>query len=212
MASGRTNYGLWNRRLHYFLGLYFLFFIWLFALTGLLLNHSWTFAEFWPARKVSTAEHSIREPANASALEQAQDVMRQLGIAGEIQWAATKPDATRLEFRVTRPGRQFEIKADWSQARATVQRTDVNAWGITHALHTFTGVRMNDARNQRDWIVTTLWVYSMDALALGLVVMVVSGVVMAWDAAGKRAWGLVALGSGILGCGWFVFALRWIYG
>ncbi len=30
----------WNRRLHYYFGLYFLFFTWLFALTGLLLNHS----------------------------------------------------------------------------------------------------------------------------------------------------------------------------
>jgi len=29
----------WNRRLHYYLGLYFLLFIWLFSFTGLLLNH-----------------------------------------------------------------------------------------------------------------------------------------------------------------------------
>ena len=45
----------WNRRLHYFLGLYFIFFVWLFALTGLLLNHGqWKVAEFWPNRKTST--------------------------------------------------------------------------------------------------------------------------------------------------------------
>lgn len=208
MTSEKINYELWNRRLHYFLGLYFLFFIWLFALTGLLLNHSWTFAEFWPNRKVSTAEHSVREPAKGSALEQARDVMQQLGIAGEIQWVATKPDATRLEFRVARPGRQFEIKADWSQARATVQRIDLNAWGITHVLHTFTGVRTNDARNERDWIVTKIWAYSMDAVALGLVIMVASGLVMWWRLADKRAWGVVALTSGLVVCGWFVFGLR----
>jgi hypothetical protein len=41
-------YRVWNRKLHYYLGLYFLFFVWLFALSGLLLNHSWTFAGFWP--------------------------------------------------------------------------------------------------------------------------------------------------------------------
>jgi len=29
----------WNRRLHYYLGLYFLLFLWLFSFTGLLLNH-----------------------------------------------------------------------------------------------------------------------------------------------------------------------------
>ena len=29
----------WNRKLHFYLGLYFLFFLWLFSLTGLMLNH-----------------------------------------------------------------------------------------------------------------------------------------------------------------------------
>ena len=30
---------VWNRRVHFYLGLYLLFFTWLFAFTGLLLNH-----------------------------------------------------------------------------------------------------------------------------------------------------------------------------
>lgn len=30
---------VWNRRTHFYLGLYFLFFAWLFVFTGLLLNH-----------------------------------------------------------------------------------------------------------------------------------------------------------------------------
>ena len=29
----------WNKKLHYYLGLYFLLFLWLFSFTGLLLNH-----------------------------------------------------------------------------------------------------------------------------------------------------------------------------
>jgi hypothetical protein len=210
--SPKTNYGLWNRRLHYFLGLYFLFFIWLFALTGLLLNHAWTFSEFWQNRKVTTTDHAIQVPASENPLEQARELMRQLDVAGEIQWVATKPDATHLEFRVARPGRSFEIKADWPQARATVQRTDVNAWGTTRILHTFTGVRLNDAKNERDWIVTKLWAYSMDAVALGLIIVVISGLVMWWPLPGKRLGGIIALSSGVLGCGWFIFGLRWFTG
>lgn len=47
-----TSARIWNRRIHNYVGLYFLVFIWLFALSGLLLNHSdWTFAEFWPSAK-----------------------------------------------------------------------------------------------------------------------------------------------------------------
>lgn len=201
----------WNRRLHFYLGLYFLFFVWLFALTGLLLNHgSWSFAEFWPNRKVSASERPIQPPAAGATLEQARDLMRQLGIAGEIQWLTTRPDPARFEFRVGRPGRQFDIQADLPNARAKIQRTELNAWGILRTLHTFTGVRLNDAGNQRDWILTTAWALAMDAVALGLAVMVLSGLVMAWSLAGKRTFGLIALGSGLLVCAWFLAGLRFV--
>lgn len=217
-AVGKSSRGVadrwkaWNRRLHFYLGLYFLFFIWLFAFTGLLLNHSWGFFEFWPNRRVSTVEQQIQAPAAGSSLDGARDVMRQLGIAGEIQWLTTQPrESTRLDFRAAKPGLQFDIKADLKAGRATVQRTEVNAWGVMRILHTFTGVRMNDARNQRDWPVTTIWALSMDAVAVGLAVMVLSGVLMWYALAPKRIWGLVALGSGILVCGWFVIGVRWIY-
>src|SRR5438093_10955919 len=78
---------IWNRKLHYYLGLYFLFFLWLFAFTGLLLNHgSWKFQEFWPNRKISTYERAIKPPPPSSDLAQARDLMRQLGIQVEIEW------------------------------------------------------------------------------------------------------------------------------
>ena len=37
----------WNRKLHYYLGLYFLFFLWLFSLTGLMLNHQQWFSDLY---------------------------------------------------------------------------------------------------------------------------------------------------------------------
>ena len=220
VASGQTTdrgFGdasrTWNRRLHYYLGLYFLFFVWLFALTGLLLNHgSWKFAEFWPGRQVSTSERPIQPPTAGNTLAGAQDLMRQLGIAGEIQWLNTRPDPARFEFRASRPGLQFEIQADLKDARAKIQRTELNAWGIMHNLHTFTGVRLGDAKNQRDWILTTVWALSMDAVAAGLAVMVLSGLVMWHGLPGKRTWGLIAIASGLLVCTWLVAGLRFFYG
>src|SRR4051794_33834212 len=114
---------LWSRKLHYYLGLYFLFFVWLFAFTGLLLNHgSWQFAEFWPNRKVSNFERAIEPPAYGDREEQAKAVMRQLGIHGEIQWGSTTEE--RLEFQVNRPGQNFAVKADLGQRLARVERTD----------------------------------------------------------------------------------------
>ena len=202
----------WNRRLHFYVGLYFLFFVWLFALTGLLLNHDWSFAEFWPNRKVTRSERAFVAPPAGTPLETARNLMRQLGVAGEIQWLATQRDPTRLDFRVTRPGLNLEIKADLKAGRANLERSDLNAWGVLHVLHTFTGVRLNDASNSRDWLLTTVWACSMDAVAAGLIFMVASGIVMWLGLAGKRGWGFLALASGVVACGWFVVGLRWFFG
>jgi hypothetical protein len=50
-----------------------------------------------------------------------------------------------------------------------VQQSDVNLWGVIKALHTFTGVQMDDPRNSRDWALTSVWAFSMDAVAIGLI-------------------------------------------
>ncbi len=200
---------LWNRRLHYYIGLVLLCFVWLFALTGLLLNHpTWTFAEFWPTRKQTSFEQKITRPPAGTDLAQARNILRQLGVTGEIEWTSTRADSGRLDFRVSRPGHTFEIKTDLDRGQAAVQRIDVNAWGVTRILHTFTGVRSGDPRNQRDWILTSVWAWSMDAVAAGLIVMVLGSYYMWWRLPRKRAPGMVALISGWLLCALFVVGLR----
>ena len=127
---------VWNRRLHYYAGLYFLFFTWLFVFTGLLLNHPrWQFAQFWPNRMQTTTEQHVHAPAGGSDVERANDLMRQLRIVGEIQWPAQQPADGLFAFQVNRPGLILDIKADIEQGRATVQRTQLNAWGVMHLLH-----------------------------------------------------------------------------
>jgi hypothetical protein len=200
---------LWNRKLHYYLGLYFLFFLWLFAFTGLLLNHpGWTFAEFWTNRKQSVFERQILEPPSGSDLDQARDLMRQLGIAGEIEWTATRSGTAIFDFRVTRPGHIFEIHTDFNQHRAIVQSTGLNVWGVLHILHTFTGVRLADTRNQRDWALTTVWALAMDSLAAGLILMALSGIYMWYGLIRNRRLGAAALALGFLICLWFAIGLK----
>ena len=58
---------LWNRKLHYYVGLYLLFFVWLFAFTGLVLNHpKWTFDEFWDSRRQTADEREIAAPGSSA--------------------------------------------------------------------------------------------------------------------------------------------------
>jgi hypothetical protein len=202
---------VWNRRLHYFLGLYLLFFCWLFVFTGLLLNHSrWQFAQFWPNRVQTTTEHQFQVPLATTDVERARELMQQLGIAGEVQWPAVQTANAPLAFQVTRPGQVIDVKADLKSGRATLQRSHVNAWGVMHVLHTFTGVRAADTRNERDWTLTTVWALSIDAVAAGLVVMVFSSYIMWYRLKTKRRGGVVALILGFVSCGTFVLGLRWL--
>ena len=200
---------VWNRRLHYYLGLYLLFFTWLFVFTGLLLNHPrWQFAQFWPNRLQTTTEHQVQPPTGASDMDRARDLMRQLGIAGEIQWPAQQSGP--FAFQVSRPGLVVDVKADLELGRATVQRSQLNTWGVMHVLHTFTGVRAGDVRNRRDWTLTTIWALSMDAVAAGLIVMVFSSYVMWYRLKGKRRGGIVALLLGFVSCAAFIAGVRWL--
>jgi hypothetical protein len=202
---------VWNRRIHYYFGLFLLFFTWLFVFTGLLLNHPrWQFAQFWPNRVQTTTEQHVQAPAGESDVERAHDLMRQLGVAGEIQWPVQQPNRGPFTFQVSRPGLILDVKADLEQGRATVQRSRLNAWGVMHLLHTFTGVRAADARNTRDWTLTTVWALAMDAVALGLIVMVFSSYIMWYRLRAKRVGGIVALGLGLITCGAFLGVLRWL--
>jgi hypothetical protein len=211
--NGRAGtFRLWNRKLHYYLGLYLLFFVWLFSFSGLLLNHSsWKFAEFWDSRKQTTVEHPIIAPEPGDDLAQARQILRQLGLSGEIEWTSKRADPNQFDFRVSRPGHIVDIKADFGQNRAQIQQIDLNTWGVMRILHTFTGVRANDSRNTRDWFLTSVWALAMDAVAAGLILMVLSSVVMWLELPRKRWLGLGAVGLGFLSCGLFCVALRWLY-
>ena len=209
-SPGNQRLSVWNRKLHIYLGLYFIVFLWLFAASGLLLNHSWRVTEFWDQRQQSTNELRIEPPQAATDLGRARDIMKQLGIAGEVEWTTTQLTTNRFDFRVARPGRMMNVKADFGKHTATVEEIRVNAWGVVRMLHTFTGVQTNAVRAERDWLLTKLWGLSIDALAVGLIVLVLSSLVMAVELRAKWLGAGIALGLGILVCGFFVFGLRWL--
>jgi hypothetical protein len=214
VAPIRAGFEHWNRKLHFYVGLFLLFFTWLFAFSGLILNHpSWTFTEFWNNRKQTTYEREIAAPVLEvkGDLGQAREIMRQLALRGEILWTTIRTDPNQFDFQVRRPGHFFFIKADLARRRVAVQQSDVNLWGVLRALPTFTGVQMDDPRNRRDWALTSLWAYSMDAVAAGLTFMVLSSIYMWFKLPQKRLPGAVVLGLGLLSCGLFCVGLRWLF-
>jgi hypothetical protein len=116
----------------------------------------------------------------------------------------------QLTFRVVKPGETSDVVADLAAGTAHVKKIRVNGWGAARVLHTFSGVRINDPSFRRDWVITKIWSFAMDALAAGLLVMVLSGYYMWFRLKSKRLMGMAALIAGYVVCGFFIFGLRWI--
>jgi hypothetical protein len=197
---------VWTRKLHNYLGLYLLLFLWLFSISGLVLNHSkWVVANFWKAREESTTERTIRTPVATSDVAIASDLMAQLEVVGEVEQVTRSPGGEQFDFQVVRPGKVFRVAARLDSARARVTEIRLNAWGVLDALHKFTGMRMDEPARTRDWMLTRIWSLAMDALALGLVILVLSGLYLWYRLPGKRVTGLVALALGIGCCAFFLY-------
>ena len=197
----------WNRKLHYYLGLYFLLFLWLFSFTGLLLNHPrWALSRI-PNEPNPSYEKTINTPAGDSDLARAHDLMRQLGISGEVEWPPQSQG--RFDFNIAIPRKAIQVRVDLAQRRATVQQIDRSMWSALRISHTFSGSRYNNPTNSRDWLLTSLWVVAMDALAIGLLVMVFGSYYMWYCLKQRRTLGWLALGSGLCGGAVFVFGLAW---
>jgi hypothetical protein len=199
----------WNRKLHYYLGLYLLLFLWLFALSGLVLNHPrWTAGQFWSRRHETVTEHAIGQSAAESDERLAPAIMRELAIVGEPGDVRRDSTGARFTFQVVRPGRVYRVAADLASQRASVTEIRLDRWGAMDAMHKLTGVRMGKPQEHREWIVTRLWSLAMDALSLGLIVLVVTGIYLWYRLGTKRLGGMLALALGVIGCALFLFGER----
>src|SRR5436853_7796591 len=103
----------WNRKLHYYIGLYFLFFLWLFLLTGLMLNHGqWRLAQTANQRRESRFERTIQVLAASNDIDRARNVAQQLGLVGEIELPATPQQPNRFDFNIARPKDANSVRFD----------------------------------------------------------------------------------------------------
>jgi hypothetical protein len=207
LSSSTKTFEKWNRKLHFYLGLYFLFFLWLFSLTGLMLNHGqWAVSIAANTRTESRYERAVERPTGETDLQRSRDVMRQLGIAGEID--IPPQVAGRLQFNTSRPGGSAQVRVNLQTNLASVQQFENSHLGRFRNLHTFSGSRYAQPESSRDWILTRIWVLAMDALSAGLIVMVVGSYYMWWRLKRAHWLGVVSLGAGFAACAWFVAGWR----
>ncbi len=193
---------VWNRRLHYYLGLYFLFFLWLFSLTGLMLNHQQWFTDLYERRQ-SSYDVPIETLVGDTQLELTRDAMRQLSLQGEIDWPAAQP-VGHLDFSVSRPNGSAQVRVDVNAKKAYVREFENGHLHAFQILHTFSGSRFNQPASRRDWVMTSIWVFAMDALSAGLIVMVLGSYYMWWRLKKRKALGAMVLCAGAASCAVFL--------
>jgi hypothetical protein len=193
----------WNRKLHYYVGLYLLLFVVLFAFSGLLLNHHWSESEFWAKRKETETVVPVRRGEHPA------DLVRRLGLAGDLE--VMKDTGDGLEFQVGRPGAFARVQANFATGEAKVRRVQMNGWGVLHTIHTASGVRRGNPDLKRNWLPIRIWSFYMDAVAVGLVFMVLSSYWMWFRQRSKRLPGWISLAGGFLVCGFFLAGLSWLF-
>lgn len=205
MPSSVKTLEVWNRKLHYYLGLYFLLFLWLFSLTGLMLNHQQWFRDLYERRETSY-EMPIVAPADDTQVARTRDLMGQLNLRGEVDWPASQP-VGHLDFNVGRPNGAAQVRLDVNANKAYVKEFENGRLHAFQIFHTFSGSRFNQPTSRRDWVMTSVWVFAMDALAAGLLVMVLGSYYMWWRLKKRKVLGILALGAGVASCAVFVTGL-----
>src|SRR5262245_19830825 len=199
----------WNRKLHYYAGLFLLFFLWLFLLTGLILNHpQWKLSQLAGDRQESRYEQAVQLATSGTELARARDLMNQLHLAGEIELPATQsPD--RFDFNDARPKDFNQVSVNVGLRTASIRHFENGRLTIFRVFHTFSGTKFNRPDTARTWMVTSVWIVAMDALATGLVLMVLSSYYMWYQLKRTHALGWLALLIGAASTVLFLAPVFW---
>ena len=200
-------FDFWNRKLHIHLGLFLLLFLWLFSLSGLLLNHGgWKFASFWEQREQKEFTKRVSSMNQMDSASMISHVMQQLVISGEV--SNVKLTAESLAFRVQSPGLGREVHVDFGTDSVKMKEYRLNVCGKIRTLHTFNGVDKRDAMRSANWVTTVVWRFAMDAIAIALILICVSSWIMWYKIRKEYKWGTVIIATGFSVCFYFLFLIR----
>ncbi len=205
MSDRLTVFEKWNKRVHIYLGLFLLLFLWVFSVSGLFLNHpKW----FGGAPQRETTEQSVSMPVGGDAVSKAQDLMGQLDLKGEAIFRGEQKPG-QFAFIAMRPDERDFVTVNLETEVAKVTHVTGNMGQMLGNLHTFSGVRpiWGEKESVRDWLPTRIWSFSMDVLSVGLIVIVGSALYMAFRQREKRRGVVVSFLIGIALCGIFVLGV-----
>lgn len=196
----------WNRKIHIYLGLFLLLFIWLFGISGLLLNHHWEFANSWETRKVISYDKMIEISKEREKHTLVHEIMDKLNLKGSIVNLRYSTDSVYLNFIASKPGKRYDIQAGLNDGGILIKETKFDQWEILRSLHK---LRNPTQKEQGEWyqsILAFIWSISIDIVSVGLIVICLGGWYMLLQIPRNRFYlGLVSIAGGFILCIYFLF-------
>jgi hypothetical protein len=198
----------WTRDLHLYFGLFISPFILLFSLSVFFLNHAKvdtvTLTSVESDRSLQIP-HDLDSAQGRDAIARAREVMRQLGLTGEVGFVRFVKDARHFIFPVSRPGLETTVDVDVDAASATVSSRKTGILESLAYLHKMPGPHNVNIRG--NWVWTQVWRLFADATIYLTLFISVSGIYLWYALKAERRVGAVLLAAGAASLFGLVYAV-----
>ena len=206
IAKQKKSLTKWNQKIHMYLGLCLLFFIWLFGLSGLLLNHQWEFASFWENRKEIKYHKTIQISTEREQFPLVHEIKSKLNLDGSVNNPRFSNDSVLLSFIIAKPGTRYDVQANLNNGKIKITETKFNKWGIIRALHTSRNPTLKERSERYQTVIASIWSISLDIISVGLMIICLGGWYIYLQVPKKRFYlGLISITSGFVLCICFLF-------
>ena len=183
------------RALHLYTGLFISPFVLIFSMSILVLNHPPYFNNLRAKKEPeSTQTHLNNFQFQASDLLTAQSIIRQLEIAGEIDWIS-KTDST-FSFPVNKPGLNKWISLNIKTGTVVIKQDEEGILKGTSYLHTMPGPHNASLRGNSFFM--KVWRVMTDVFVYLIVFSSVTGVFLWYFLKAERKLGVYALALGFV--------------
>ncbi len=206
ITKQKKNLIKWNRKIHIHLGLFSLLFIWLFGISGLLLNHHWEFANSWEKRKVISYDKMIEISKVREKHTLVNEIMNNLNLNGSIVNLRYSTDSVYLNFIISKPGTRYDIQAGLNDGKILIKETKLDQWAVLRSLHKLRNPTQKEQEEIYQPIMAFIWSLSLDIISVSLIIICLGSWYMWLQIPKKRFYlGLVSISGGFIFCIYFLF-------
>lgn len=204
----QPRYSAFVRSVHLYGGLFISPFVLLFAISVVLLVHSWLPGVSAPEKRIATDLvlppdfEQLKGPGQIAA---ARLLLGRIGVAGEITSLRLIPRDRRFLLAVSVPGRETTVDLSITTQTAAISARTTGLWDAMVFLHKMPGPHNANLRGNSAFM--SLWRGLTDATVYVILLVSGSGVFLWALLKAERRIGLVLLAGGVASLGGIIYAL-----